>query len=455
VTEVRVFGRHVYLDLSERDPGGSLIAKARGTIWEDTANRILPEFERATGATLAPGIKLLVRAKPVFKPQFGLSVDIDAIDPDYTLGDLEARKREIRARLQAEGLFDAQKRLPAPWDFNAILVVAPDGAAGLGDFQAEAGRLQAFRVCRFVYAHSRFQGEGAAAEIAATIRSALARWAAEPGSGPDAVVILRGGGAVNDLAWLNDYALAKVVCELPVPVFTGIGHERDGTVLDEVAQMKFDTPSKVIAGIEQVIVRRTREAEAANQAVVQTAATAVQRARIAVQQLDGVVRTGAATNLESARRDALERFAAVKEISVATVFRGRALAEDGIKSIERGSAQAIATARNESAAWSGFVLERAGSHVLRMRAAVDASFGMVGDGARQVVNVAKAECEALMREIAGQGPEKTLGRGFAMVRDHKTGQTLTGAEQVTPGQAVSVHFRDGAVEAKVNKGKKT
>ena len=75
-----------YLDLSERNKDGTLVAKARGTIWADTAKRILPGFERATGATLAPGVKSLVRAKPVFKPQYGLSVDIDAIDPDYTLG---------------------------------------------------------------------------------------------------------------------------------------------------------------------------------------------------------------------------------------------------------------------------------------------------------------------------------------------------------------------------------
>ena len=113
VTEVKVRGGHVYLDLSERDKNGTLIAKTTGTIWADVANSILPEFERATGAMLAPGIKLLVRARPVYKPQYGLSVDIDAIDPAFTLGDLEARKREIRSRLQAEGIFNAQRALAA------------------------------------------------------------------------------------------------------------------------------------------------------------------------------------------------------------------------------------------------------------------------------------------------------------------------------------------------------
>jgi exodeoxyribonuclease VII large subunit len=235
VLDTRLRGGHVYIEVSERDADGVVLAKANAVIWASTANRILPEFERATGAKIGPGIKLLVRARPVFKAQFGFSLEIDAIDPDYTLGDLEARKREIRARLQREGLFDANRNLPAPWDFNAVIVVAPQGAAGLGDFSAEAERLEKFGVCRFTYVYSRFQGEGAAAEIRSALLGAMAAWVKSRKPLPDAVAIIRGGGAVNDLAWLNDYDLARCICELEVPVLTGIGHERDSTVIDEVA----------------------------------------------------------------------------------------------------------------------------------------------------------------------------------------------------------------------------
>ena len=227
-----------------------LNAQARAVIWQSMASAILPAFEQATGAQLAPGIKLLVRARPVFKAQYGFSLDIDAIDPDYTLGELEARKRDIRARLQAEGVFAANKQLTPPWDFNAVLVVAPTGGAGLGDFQAEADRLQSHGICRFTYALSRFQGEGAPMEIRHALQQALGQGTDTSPSPFDAVVILRGGGAVNDLAWLNDYGLARLICDMPIPVFTGIGHERDTTVLDEVAHARYDTPSKVIAGIE-------------------------------------------------------------------------------------------------------------------------------------------------------------------------------------------------------------
>ena len=448
VTDVKPRGGHVYLELSERDKSGTLIAKTTGTIWATTANRILPEFERATGATLAPGIKLLVRARPVYKPQFGFSVDIDAIDPDYTLGDLEARKREIRARLQADGIFAAQKLLATPWDFNAVLVVAPDGAAGLGDFQAESQRLEAHGICRFVHVHSRFQGEGAAAEIASALVAALQRWNDAHGSAPDAIAIIRGGGAVNDLAWLNDYELARLICMLSVPVFTGIGHERDSTVIDEVAHTGFDTPSKVIAGIEQVIVRRTREASSAYEAVVQAAELVTQRARSSAERLDAEVRTDAARQINLARRKSLELLAAVKEISVATVHQAGSLVSEGLAAVRLGSAQTLTGARTESRAHADFVIERAGSHVLRVHVEVGASFAQMAQSARQVIRDARSSSEALVREITGQGPEKTLGRGFAVVRDDD-GEPVTRAIQVEAGQGISVQFMDGSVAAHV------
>lgn len=202
-----------------------------------------------------------MRARIALKAQYGFSLDIDAIDPAYTLGELEARKQGIRAQLQAEGVFAANKQLPPPWDFQAVLVVAPTGGAGPKDFQAEADRLQSLGICRFTYALSRL-GEGAPAEIRHALQAALGQGTGIGAIPFDAVAIIRGGGAVNDLAWLNDYGLARLICDLPIPVMTGIGHERDSTLLDEVAHTRYDTPSKVIAYIEQRIIQRVGEIKA-------------------------------------------------------------------------------------------------------------------------------------------------------------------------------------------------
>ncbi len=116
---------HVYLELAERSEQGALVAKCHAVIWGTQAQRILPEFQRLTGVELAAGIQLLVRARPVFKAQYGFSLEIDTIDAQYTLGDLEAKKRDIRERLQREGLFALNRRLPAPWNYHHVLVIAP------------------------------------------------------------------------------------------------------------------------------------------------------------------------------------------------------------------------------------------------------------------------------------------------------------------------------------------
>lgn len=290
VVDVRLGGGHVYLELSERDASGIITAKAKATLWASRAERLLPEFERATGVQLGPGIKLLVRVRPVFKSQYGFSLDIDAIDPDYTLGDLEARKRDIRDRLQHEGLWQRNRQLPAPWDYHHLLVIAPEGGAGLQDFQAEAQRLQAYGVCQFTYVFSRFQGEGAAAQIRHELLAALENISVNHPWLPDAVAIIRGGGAVNDLAWLNDYELARAVCELEIPVLTGIGHERDNTLLDEVAHTRFDTPSKVIAGIERTLLQRVQETRALWTDIRQGATQQLEAVGRAVQRSSTVCR---------------------------------------------------------------------------------------------------------------------------------------------------------------------
>ena len=217
---VRIDGdTHAYLELAERDASGTLVAKARAVVWARDVERVLGMFQRATGVRLAAGIKVLIRARPEFSAQYGLTLHIDGIDPSYTLGDLEARKRQIREQLKADGIFDRNRQLPAPWDYRAVLVISPPRAAGLGDFARDADRLQRHGVCEAVYAHSRFEGEGAPALIRETIESALAAWTSA--ALPDAIVVIRGGGAVNDLAWLNDYELARSICLSPIPVLTG------------------------------------------------------------------------------------------------------------------------------------------------------------------------------------------------------------------------------------------
>lgn len=472
VVEARPRNGHVYLEVSEREQNGNILAKANAVIWATTANRILPEFEKATGASIAPGIKLLVRARPVYKPQYGFSIEIDAIDPDYTLGDLEARKREIRSRLQQDGLFDANKNLPAPWDYTTVLVIAPQGAAGLGDFQAEAKRLEQFGVCQFIYASSRFQGEGAATKIRDALVSALASWNESGRVGPDAVVIIRGGGAVNDLAWLNDYQLARAICELNIPVLTGIGHERDSTILDEVANMRFDTPSKVAAGIEQVIKRRVQEAKDNFKLLASSASRTLNSARIQLEKTHVTVRAGAVHHLALAKQETMELMGNIRLGGTQTIHDATQETRNLIAEVRHDAHQQLSIAKQEVPALFAevraethaavkdartltssrldAVCTRTGLDIRRSQDLIGESIRGIGQFAHRTIVDASVNSTALFREIAGQGPEKTLGRGFAIVRDSER-NTISRVAQVTLGQSVEIQLRDGLVGALITK----
>lgn len=467
VVKVDVRRGHVYLELTERAPDGDAIAQARAVIWEGAANTVVPQFEAATGVVLGPGIKLLVRAKPQVHPQYGLSLVVDGIDPAFTLGDLEAKKREIRSRLKREGLFDANRSLQTPWDYTSVLVVAPQGAAGLGDFAAEADRLQHHGICTFVYAYSRFQGEGAAREIRQALIDALDSW--RHGL-PDAVAIIRGGGAVNDLAWLNDYDLARCICELDVPVLTGIGHERDSTVLDEVAHQSFDTPSKVILGIERVIRQRADEASAAfgsivyeaqqqamssyraldaAMAIVRTGAQrAVGQAKQQATQDIGVVRSQAQAQLRRSADSVASSWSDVRSCSQGHVADARAAVERDLSGVRLSATSAIGRARAAARADVDLVTQRAGQAVQLRTADIRRGLSEVDVLARRSIKEADGQAKALMREIAGQGPEKTLARGFAVVRGND-GRTVTSAAAATEQGSLSIQFADGLVSADV------
>ncbi len=472
VVELRSSNGHVFLGVSERDSNGTVLAKTNAVIWQPTANTILPEFERATGVQLAPGIKLLIRARPVFKALHGFSIEVDAIDPEYTLGDLEARKREIRERLQAESVFAANKSIPAPWDFNTVLVVAPEGGAGLGDFHAEASRLEQFRVCQFIYAYSRFQGEGAAREICDALQNAASQFLEQMGALPDAVVIIRGGGAVNDLAWLNDYDLARYICDLSVPVLTGIGHERDSTVLDEVANTKFDTPSKVIAGIEQVIARRASEAKSYFEQVATGTNRTIQAVKVSATALDATVRTEAIRHLAHGKQNttalingirvnAMREIRSASELSSNTFLQVKSEVQVQVQqakqavpalwqqvAIDAKRSLKTASAMSESVVRSVLDEVRRDTTVAGSRA--EDALALVGVYAKQKVREATMGSEALMREIAGQGPEKTLNRGFALVRD-ETGKPITRVAQSSTGSPMEIQFSDGSIAATAGK----
>jgi len=414
---------HIFLDVAERDAAGRERAKARAIIWASTAQKVLPEFERLTGQVLAAGMKLLVRATHNFHEQYGFSLFIDAIDAEFMLGQLEAKRREIRARLQREGVYTNNRQLPAPWAYGRLLVVTPDRAAGLGDFQKEANRLHHGGVCFFHYEVSRFQGAGAAEEVIAAIDTGLQ--AMGKTTPPDAIILIRGGGAVADLVWLEEYALVRFICDLPIPVYTGIGHERDKTLLDEVAHTAFDTPSKVIAGIENQIRQQVAEVKQFMQTLVDKSYQQLHRLRLALESDHAAVQTQARQH----------------------VYWARGESQRQLNQIQMAATQQIGMMQRHLPLLFHTVYRQTHNASYAQYHALNYEFNRLGERASTVVSRARDASQALFREIMGQGPDKTLARGFviAYTPDNKPVSTYTQAKLLP---YLQLQFQDGTLRVR-------
>lgn len=249
---------HCYMDILESREGAE-VAKARCTMFSNVAGKVLGEWQQATGGLPQAGMNVLLKVRADFSPQFGFSLMVTGIDPSYTLGDMQAKMQKIIASLKERQWFDLQWGLPSPGGFWRVAVVAPHEAAGLAYFRRDAEQLAAALVCGFEYFSATFQGRDASDSIRSALRTVYEQHQQQPF---DAICIIRGGGAKSDLDWLNDANLAAWVCRLPVPVFTGIGHEIDECLLDLVAHRRFDTPSKVIGFIKTSLMSEALTAQA-------------------------------------------------------------------------------------------------------------------------------------------------------------------------------------------------
>ena len=304
IRNLNIKGGHYYLELAEKDEETDrVIASCKATIWKFTATKIVSKFERESGIELSKDLNVLIKIKARFDPQYGFSVNIEDIDSSFTLGDIAKHYQQILARLTTEGLVYLNKSLPTPFDIENVLVIAPENAAGLGDFKKDADALNRANVCHFIYHTATFQGNMAANSIMESLSSGLRQWAKNYTTPPDLIVIIRGGGAVNDLAYLNDYDLAALLCKRKVPIWVGIGHEKDRTILDEIAHRSFDTPSKVIAGIRNLISERSQEAIDFIQSIKLLSQHQISAYQSQNDQLRNIIKTHAQNQINTAQKN--------------------------------------------------------------------------------------------------------------------------------------------------------
>ena len=230
---------HCYMELVQKDTTGRIfLARAKANVWRTTWLRLRPYFEAQTGESLKVGMKVLLQVTVTFHEVYGYSLTVQDIDPAYTLGDMARRRREILERLEREGVIELNRELEIPLLPNRIAVISSVTAAGYGDFRNQLyANVYGFRFYVRLFP-ALMQGEEVERSVIAAMNAVAARR-----DDFDVLVIIRGGGAVSELSCFDSYDLALNIANFPLPVVTGIGHERDDTVADTVAHTKVKTPT--------------------------------------------------------------------------------------------------------------------------------------------------------------------------------------------------------------------
>ena len=394
-SDVRVSGGHCYLELVDKDPAtGRTSARMRGAIWANVFARLAAKFGHATGRTISAGIKVMVCGTVSYHPAFGLTFVISDIDPAYTVGEAERRRREILDRLVADGVMEMNRMLK--WNLPAlrIAVVSAQGAAGYGDFihQLFANRARIrFTVKLFPAV---MQGDRTVPSVLAALTEI-----AQEADMWDGVVIIRGGGATADLLSFDDYSLASSVAQFPIPVIVGIGHERDITVLDYVANMRVKTPT---AAAEWLISQATNCLERLKQIGNEILGCATEKISGCMARLaycEGAL-PGLAVNAVSMARQRIER----NVLSLAEISS-----------------------------------RRISPQLMRLDS-INAALSTATHG---IIERRRNALESLEVLLGALSPEATLRRGYTITRIN--GQAVTSAKAIKEGTEMTTVFADGSV----------
>ncbi len=386
---------HCYLDLVDKNEE-KIIAQARANIWAYNYRTLIQTFEKATGETLKKGMKILFNAQVQYHEVYGLSLNIRDIDPTYSTGEMARKKKEVIERLIREGLMEANKALLLPLVPQRIAIISSPTAAGYGDF---CTHLQE-NPFKYQFSLSLFpalmQGEEAAESMVMALQQIQSQL-----NNFDLVIIIRGGGSQVDLSCFDNYTLAAEVARFPLPVITGIGHERDDTVVDMVAHTKKKTPTAVA----EFVISGARMFEENVQKLERTLARSTERL------LD---------NSQHEIKAKMEIFSHLIRENLTQAYNRYQLSTIKLSSVSR------------------YFINHS-LHELHLLFQKEAAIF------QQKITIATGKHSLFEQAIRHFDPENLMKRGFSIARVE--GVILTRVNQVHPGQTMVTHLIDGTINS--------
>lgn len=395
-TDVRI-NQHCYLQLLEKKPKtGATVAKIKAIIWGNQFRFLNARFKQVTGRDIGNDMKMMVCLSVNYSPQYGLTVVINDINPEFTLGDMERQRQEILNRLTQEGIIGQNKTVPVPPVLQRIAIVSAAGAAGYGDFMKQLTDNK-YGVCFYPCL---FQATMQGVKTVPTVLAALDK-VEQNQHLFDCVVIIRGGGGTEELNSFDNYDLARRVATFPLPVIVGIGHERDITVLDYVAGIRVKTPT---AAAEHIILQ---------------AANALAHIGDLSNQVVSIARDYIARAKEQ-----LSYYAGNLPIMAQRIIDTNTLRLQNF-------------------------IQNIPLHVQRRIEGENAQLARQKDAIKNAVAQVKMKetmrLEALGDKIELLSPRKVMARGYTLTTCE--GKIMTDAAQLEAGKLVTIHFRDGKVVA--------
>jgi len=281
LSEARENRGHCYMELIEKNEGSNVpIARASAKCWSNVWMLIKPAFIRMTGQEVRAGMKVMLQVHAQFHPQYGFSWIVDDINPEYTMGDMMRKRQDIIRQLKAEGVFELQKELHFPIFAQRIAVISSETAAGYGDFcnQLETNEYELYFHVELFPAV--MQGDHVEQSIINALNQINSRE-----DEFDCVVIIRGGGATADLSGFDTLSLAENVANFPLPIVTGIGHERDESVLDMVSFQRVKTPTAAAAYLIDHLASTLMRVENAQTQIVDSVRRALEVEKMRIQHI--------------------------------------------------------------------------------------------------------------------------------------------------------------------------
>ena len=399
-SDLRVSRGHCYLELIQKNEQGATVAKLGAVIWANTFARLDAQFFHVTGKHLASAMKVMVNVNANFHEQYGLKAVINGINPEFTLGDMERIRQEIIARLTKEGIIDMNKQLSWPLVPQRVAVISARGAAGYGDFLNQlhnnAYGLK-FYTCLF---EAVMQGVNTAPSVIA----ALDRIAAVEEMF-DCVVIIRGGGSTSDLNSFDNYDLGANIAQFPLPIITGIGHDRDVTIPDMVSKLHVKTPTAAAEFLVQCGLAQLNRLNEMAAAVVTSSREAIAHAREQLSYYGSFIPLAAHKLVDNSRLR-LNGYAQ----SIPLVVRGR---------IDN-------------------------QHLLLQRYVDVVKTSVATSLERQRMRLA-----ALTDKVQLLSPQNTLNRGYSLTTCD--GHVVTSVNALKPGAHIITTLKDGSVESVIEK----